>query len=76
MENRIDGYCSCYCRDIHELEVENNKLLRQRNLLLDTLRKAIPWWSLDATHHPGNRMQTTEYVESINRIIAECEKGE
>lgn len=30
-ENRIDGYCSIYCRDTHELEEEIAELKRRAN---------------------------------------------
>lgn len=36
-ENRIDGYCSYYCRDIHDLQQEN-ELLGQ---FLDLVRAAV-----------------------------------
>lgn len=39
-ENRIDGYCSVYCRDVHEEQIENAELQRK----LDEAEKERDGW--------------------------------
>jgi hypothetical protein len=34
-EDRINGYCSCYCENVHELQVEAETLLAEKKIFQD-----------------------------------------
>ena len=65
-ENRIDGYCSCYCRDLHELEIENDKLQRQRDQALRLLR--LIFETVDETN-----IDSTQFWQPIEAFLTEYE---
>lgn|GEM_PF-6265073 len=73
-EDRIDGYCSCYCRDVHEATVEADCLRRGRDVLL-ALVYTIGFAATSALTGETDRWVDAAWLKTaIDKVLLECEE--